>query len=273
MGWFVYRKNKTLFKAYILFFIMFWSSIAFFLQVFIPLDYTVAARWIYFPMIGLLGMLGIFVQELPYYKKFQKIFIVFFVIIIVLLSYRTNLRNTYWSDNIRLFSTAVNVDDNYSNENQLADAYYNAGDYLDSLSHVDASIALFPYDNNLTMKSLVEDKIGDHNSAVYFAQKAYAANNYGPNLHDANTYMVLGKLLIQNNDNLDAKKVLEKGIQEYPKSSYILILDAYNDYLLGNKTEAVVDLQNAKIVHPNNKVINALFNSINSSNAFNIVIQ
>src|SRR5258708_13336622 len=71
----------------------------------IPLDMTVSDRWFYFPMVGMLGMLGVFVETIQHPSvRLKNLATVIIITIIAIFSLRTVIQNTYWQDGISLFS-------------------------------------------------------------------------------------------------------------------------------------------------------------------------
>ena len=61
----------------------------------------------------------------------------------VYLSIRTMIRNTYWHDNLTLFTYAASIDDNFITEEWLSYAYVQKGDYANALKHINISVKNF----------------------------------------------------------------------------------------------------------------------------------
>ncbi len=93
-------KTKAL-STFIFLAIWFFIGLAMHIQI-IPLDMTVADRWFYFPMVGLLGMIGVILNT-PQVKLNNKWIMTLIIIILSLLSLRTIIRNTNWQDNQTLY--------------------------------------------------------------------------------------------------------------------------------------------------------------------------
>lgn len=260
----VYKKNKENFKKYLFFLLLFCISITFFLQIYTPLDYTVSARWFYFPMISLLGIFGVVLETYRFDKR-DKLLLAITIVAIILFSVRTMVKNTFWRNDISLFTQASVVDDNFSIENLLAFAYYNKGNNLAALNHVAKSIAMFPYDNNLMTMAIVYERMGDMQNAVYYALRAYNADNYNINKHDENTYLVLGKLLLNNKNAIHAKRILTSGVAEYPNSMYLWILLAYSDFRLQDNTAAIYALDKARAIDQDHELVTLLYDSIETN--------
>ncbi len=71
-----------------------------YLQIF-PLDQFIAKRWFYFPLAGLLGLVGIALNLLSGRIKISKILTAALIFIIFIFGLKTYTMNTYWkSDNV-----------------------------------------------------------------------------------------------------------------------------------------------------------------------------
>lgn len=96
-GYIVYKIKREMFGYFLFFGIWFGIGILFHSQI-IPLDVPLAKRWMYFPMMGLLGATGILVevyrQKIPTGKYFlfalYGIYVFFFTV-------ETSMMNTYWT--------------------------------------------------------------------------------------------------------------------------------------------------------------------------------
>jgi hypothetical protein len=60
-GIYIYRHKRIYFNSYLFFFVWFLTGLLMIVQIF-PLDMTVADRWFYFPLVGILGMVGVGIQ-------------------------------------------------------------------------------------------------------------------------------------------------------------------------------------------------------------------
>src|SRR6185503_7649111 len=67
-GLYVRKKSNKLFKSYIFLTLWFLIGLAIHLNIF-PLDQTVADRWLYLPLVGLLGMIGVGLELIIINKK------------------------------------------------------------------------------------------------------------------------------------------------------------------------------------------------------------
>lgn len=286
-GIFLYKKKK-LFPLYLFFFLWFVIGIGFLLQLF-ALDMTVAERWFYFPIIGLLGMIGIIFQQfLSREHHAQKIGIIVVCLLLVMLSVRTIVRNSNWHDELGLFIHDSHISDNYDLETSIAQDYYDAGDYKDAKEHykiligLDAqSVLVWPnssgLENNFGIAYL---RTGDMKTAeIHFKKSHMIDPNYFPALlnlgviyeqqyHDiphAKHYYLLaaeegaqagaenyaGDLLFYDKNASDAAKFLEKYISKYPLDQQLWIFLAVAYQRIGNQQSALSAAQYAYQLAPN----------------------
>lgn len=129
---------KTRSKAFLFFFIWFLLGLLPHLQI-IPLNMTVAERWTYFPMIGLLGMVGIII------KKRSKLIFPLAVIIIAVFSIRSFTRILNWKNGLTLFSHDIRKDSSFDLQNNLGVELFRAGKYSEAKKYFVNSIELAPY--------------------------------------------------------------------------------------------------------------------------------
>ena len=144
-AFFLYKHDRKQFRVFIFFTLWFLSGMGMLLQI-VPLDMTVADRWMYFPIVGLLGMLGVGIHTLQLKSsRVKSALIVAAVILIGILSLRTIVRNTNWSDEITLYSHDIQVDDDYFKEAMLARDLRDAGMMDQAVPHYEKSLEFNPY--------------------------------------------------------------------------------------------------------------------------------
>src|SRR5260370_40719782 len=128
----------------------------------ILLDATVADRWFYFPIVGLLGIVGVGIQTTKLSSKNVKMLSwILGIILLSLLSIRTIVRNTNWSDAITLYEHDSNISDNYEIENNLGSEYADIHKYDEALTHYKKSEALFPFETNTYNIGFVYEEMGN----------------------------------------------------------------------------------------------------------------
>jgi hypothetical protein len=148
-GIYLFCKKNKMVKLYIFFCVWFITSLSLYLQI-IPLDNTVAERWFYFPIIGLIGIIGVVIQEqLRFILRFRVLALYVSCIIIILLCIRTIARNANWYNDQTLYLHDVNYAKSFSLDNDLGSMYLQEGDYRLATLYLTDSVTLFPIDVNL----------------------------------------------------------------------------------------------------------------------------
>lgn len=112
----------------------------------IPLEMTVAERWFYFPMVGLLGTIGVGIVVInSKHEGIKTSGLLLSVITLSILGLRTVIRNTNWKNSYTLFSHDVEVDpNNFYLQNKVGIELYQLGKYEDAGERFQRSISLRP---------------------------------------------------------------------------------------------------------------------------------
>lgn len=228
----VWRKNPTTGKAYAFFFVWFLVGVGSHLQI-VPLDFTFADRWFYFPMIGLLAMAAFVWQTFAKVKKtlIRDSAILLVILVISLLSVRTFVRNFDWKDNLTLYSHDIQLNkDSYSLERALAFAYAEKGDFKKAEYYIQRSTKLAPQFTNWNFYGVLYEKTGDKEKSIYYYKKAMEQRKYY-------AYENLGRLLSVSGRHKEALEVAKVGLKYYPKNSQLWRVLAVSEYFLGNQKE------------------------------------
>ncbi len=138
-----HKNNKTLFKTFLFFFIWYIAGMGMLLQI-VPLDMTVADRWFYFPIVGLLGMIGIMLTAwLPSFKTYKTIYLVFASIILFLLASRTFVRTFDYKDDMTLQSHDIRAgNDNYYLLNEYGTELFEANKINEGCKYIKKAASL-----------------------------------------------------------------------------------------------------------------------------------
>ncbi len=233
-------KTKTNRIVFLFFTSLFLISILPYMQLF-PLDMTVADRWFYFPMIGLLGALGqaaiiIYsrINSITIAKKYTTstygyLFGFLGVLIIMLLSIRTVRRNADWRNGLTLFNHDIQISKNaFDLENNLGVELFRAGRIEDARIHFKRSIDLAPrWCINWNNLGAVYEKTNDLNRAETYYQKAINNGNYYL------AYENYARLLIKQKKYQQAYDFIKnKGLRIFPFNQK---LRQYEQYLVSLK--------------------------------------
>ncbi|HSW96882.1 MAG TPA: hypothetical protein VLF89_03575 [Candidatus Saccharimonadales bacterium] len=273
LGFYLY-KMKSFFLPYIFFCSWFLLGIIFHSQI-VPLDMTVADRWFYFPIVGLLGIIGVIVQLLLLLlpqKHLQKTCYIVAIIILVFLSIRTVIRNEDWANGITLYSHDLKFYDNYDIENNLGYEYANEHNYKEAIIHFEKSIALLPHEGNLYNIGLIYEQIGDKKKTIEYLTRAINAKNYNPikHKHELDTYKSLAWQLLKNRSFPSAKKIIKEGLTDYPDMPALWEDLAICEYGLHNQNQALVAIKKAQKLSANEEV-NMLYLAIQNKKAINLL--
>lgn len=258
------RKEHQERSSHFVFFLLWFSlGLSIYLQI-IPLDYTVANRWFYSPMVGLLGMIGVTLSTVSI-RIHQKYVTIIAIVLISTLSLRAFIRTTNWHDEAILFGHDSQITTNFDTEDQLAVALYFKGKPDEALIHAKRSVSMFPYDGNLLHLAEIYEGLNDVENAKQSYLLAAQADNYAPGNHERVIYRLLARFLIKH-DAVAARKVIDAGIKEYPDSYRLWALDAINEYRLGNREEALASAFNAMQVNSNSSTTHLVSDIINNEN-------
>lgn len=248
------KKHLRLFTFFAVWFII---GVMFHLQIY-PLDQTAADRWFYFPVVGVLGMIGVAVSTLKL-KQNSKWVVIISVVLVSLLSLRTFVRSFDYRNDFTLATHDANVSkDSYNAEYIISRVYYSQNKLQLAKEHALKSIALFPYITNYTNLGAIESKLGDYAAA----KKAYlSALRYG---QDSLPYENLASLaLVYGNRDENINFIKNVSLRKFPKDGPIWFDLALLDYMQGNNKSANQDLQKARLYYnsPTVNFIETIFSS------------
>ncbi|OGK13252.1 hypothetical protein A3A93_00540 [Candidatus Roizmanbacteria bacterium RIFCSPLOWO2_01_FULL_38_12] len=109
-GIYLFRKKNATFKVFLFFYIWLLLGLGLHIQI-LPLNMTVADRWFYFPIVGLLGVMGVFFIQFKSGNRLIKTAVLIVTsLLIVILSIRTIFQNSTWANDKTLFSYAAQFD-------------------------------------------------------------------------------------------------------------------------------------------------------------------
>lgn len=241
------KRNAERFKIFLFFSL--WLFLGFFLhsQIF-PLDWTVADRWFYFPIVGLLGMIGVVLQSINVTKKTTfTICYSIAVLLLVLLSLRTMVRNTNWHDAITLYSHDTKIVDSWDIETNLGYEYKIIDNQPEALKHYLRAIKLFPFESTYLNAGIVYDNMGNHEKAIEYYYKALASKRYptSDHKHGINTYTNTINSLLVANRTTEAKKIAMDALQDYPDAPELWAELAITQQWLRENDEALNSAEKA----------------------------
>jgi len=232
LGRLVYKKDPNYFKAYIFFSIWFAIGLGLHMQI-IAIDQTVSDRWLYFPIIGLLALLGVIAQTFELNLSSKKIFALT-VILISILSVRSIYRNTNWKNNSTLYANDIQKNPDSA---QLQAGYgyelFYKGLPEQAEQHFTRATEIFP--SIVSYEALGTFYLYSHkpNDAEYSYNKALTYGD-SPVL-----YSNLAILYINNRAADFTTNFVAKALEKYPEDSKLLSYEAFIKYQAGDKKRAL----------------------------------
>lgn len=148
----------------------------------LPLSMAVADRWFYFPMVGILGLLGLIIRQfsilnlkfslkiLNYKFQINQVMVLLGILIIAALSIRTIIRNTNFKDDKTLFFHDIKINPHsYMIQTSIGIIYFNESNYQEAERYFLKSLELFPFEpiSWVNLGSLYE-KQKDFPKALYY---------------------------------------------------------------------------------------------------------
>ncbi len=262
------RKPISLFMFFLLWFIMgLLITLPFF-----PIDATVADRWMYFPMAGFLGMLGVILSSIKITKyKIKTVGYISGSLILLFLSLRTMVRDTNWYDPITLYSHDSQIQTNYDLENWRTLEYASMNKYDEAIQHYKKSAALYPYEVTFSNLAHTYRQSDDNNKAKEYYIKTLNAQYISP-IHKQVTedaYEGLADLSVLSNKPNDALLFIETLLRKYPKSGKLWADLAMNEYKLHNQKAALNAAFKAKVLTPDDN-INYIYSQILNNQPINL---
>jgi protein O-mannosyl-transferase len=250
---FYLHKKRGYFKSFIFFLFWFLIGLLLLIQIF-PLDMTVADRWFYFPIVGLLGLIGVTIHaiNLPI-KKYKNGFYILAAFIIIILSIRTMIRNSNWRDAFTLNTHDSKIHTNFNLENNLASEYSKRGEFDKALQHAKKSVKLFPYENNFLNLAIIYQQMGDMKNAKVNYYEALSKKHYSSikQKHLLATYKNSIWLLLYEKSYNEAKTILNEALLEYPNDPQLWEEVAICEYGLNNQEQAIDAINKALKLSPN----------------------
>ncbi len=252
----MWQKNRDK-KIYLFFLLWFIVSIFPTLNIIIPLDMSIAERWLYFPSIGLFAFLSIGIIKITekLSKNWQIISYILLAFFISILSFRTISRNKNWKDGLTLYSHDIQYSKNsFDLENNYGVELFRIGQLDEAEEHFKNSIKLqdkwtYPH-NNL---GAVYERKGDFGKAKEKYQDAIDRADYYL------AYQNLAGILLKMNRYDEAKEFLESALKKFPRSSELSFNLAVIYYKEGKIDKALSLLKESIQNNPQNSKIQELY--------------
>jgi hypothetical protein len=246
---FIINQRKQSKKAVLFSFSWFVVGLLLYLQIF-PLDVTVADRFFYFPIIGLLFVIGLFLQSIPLNKNLQTVYLYTGILLLIVLSVRTVIRNTNWVNQ----TTLLTHDEQLSHTDYEQELLYSVDLFWqnktdDSLIHAQKALILYPRSwigwNTL---GAIYYKKGN----VSAAKKAYL-HSIAIDDRYYQTYENMAILLYNYDSHKKTRDFTRKATQLFPYSSQLWFYRAITEYELGDYNNALFSAKNYYLLKQDSK--------------------
>ncbi|MDP3948094.1 MAG: tetratricopeptide repeat protein [bacterium] len=250
-----FKKNKSIF---------FWSS--FFLLALAPtltpfrLNWIVAERYLYLPIIGILVLLGLGFEKITNSPKFKQLSFIALSLIIILLSVRTIARNIDWKNEDNLWiATGKTSPSSPNTHNNLGDVYGRRGDKQAALREFQIAIRLKPnYGDAYHNLANTYMELNQPDKALESYQNALKFN---PNLWQS--YQNIAAIYF-NQKNYDlAIQNMQKAISVNPKNLNLRVNLGVVYLMAGQKDKAKEIFTAVLSIDPSNQLANQGLTEIN----------
>lgn len=253
--------------AYGFFFVWFVMGMLPHLNIF-PLDVTTADRWFYFPMVGLLGMIGMLVDQLPVARDQRlgrKLLGLLALLVLLVLSTRTFVRTFDWRNGLTLATRDIKYSrDSFPLENNFAFELMSVGRWDEALVHAKKSTELGPWWwlnwNNL---GVIYRHKGSAEDAKYFAD---AEGYFRKATEDNNTFYMpyenLAELLVNYDTPEKASQFIIESSKKMDLSGRLWFYLAIAQSLQNDSKGALQAAERAKIASPEDQQIQMLYQGL-----------
>jgi hypothetical protein len=236
LGIYLYQKKSVKLLPYLFFLAILFIGIGIFMQI-IPLEMTVAGRWFYTPMFGLLGIIGIaMTMYLTKYPTKTKLVYAFIIILLCIYAGLTIKRNFDWKSDVTLFSHDAHIANhtNITLELNAGSALYAAGKYDEALEHIDYAVELDP---NRCLTYITQAYIYEGKKDLENAKDAYKhAIQINPLCEGA--LLNYSTLIAYTENPIQARDYVLRLMQRYPENVMLKAPLAIAEYRIGDKEHA-----------------------------------
>ena len=242
-GIWVYKQNRKQLHVFIFFFVWFITGMAIHLQI-IPLEMTVATRWFYFPIIGLLGMISVVPHSFWQHKKLKTSFVCIFIVVLIVFAFQTCNRLRYWKDATTLYTHDISQTQSYLLEHSLGYELLQQGKLTEAHQHLKASIDLFANPINTNSMGVYYYQMKNISEAKKWFYRSNSLGDYYL------AYQNQARLLLSNDKVQIAQQYIEKAHQKFPQSDVFLYLLAIAKYKKGDTAGALDAAEKAYAISP-----------------------
>jgi protein O-mannosyl-transferase len=272
----IISRNK--FQLFLFFGLWFCLGIGMILQI-IPLEMTVADRWFYFPLVGLLGLAGIGLGFLENsFRHNKKIYYFSAIILLSLLSLRSFIRTFNWHNNLSIYADVKHDSSNYIQTDVYATELFKAGNIQEAIFYGNKAVSVKPTIDNEYHLGLyyAQDKqfnnaIATYKRAVQLYQPAptnqpkLAGLTWDGDIELKDVYIGLISAYLSINQPEEVITLInDQALKKFPSDSDLyrgLAIAYYNIY---NQKAALDAISHAYKLHPDQNTAN-LYNRMKNN--------
>jgi len=257
LGFKVHRKApKSQYYTYLLF--ASWAAIGLLAHMqIIPLDMTACEVWFIFPMVGVLGMIGVLLETFRSSIR-PSWFLIVAAVLLVTFCVRTGLRGPNWNNTYTLatYDIKASKEDYVAYEN-IGETLLQNGDFNDAETYISRSINIQPNSVNYNDLGLILGNLKDYSGATnaYYSglqygnfeylydnigditlvygqaavDKAFLLQSLSKFPDDSKLWMFLAILYERNNDNADAEIAISNA------EKYDIVPQTYYDGIMSRQ--------------------------------------
>ncbi len=230
---------RKYFDTYIFFGIWFFAGLFIHLQI-LPLDATVAERWFYFPIVGLLGMMGVIMQLYKPRSGGKWIMIAVSTVILVFLSARTIIRSFDWRNDYRLAMHDIQVSkSSYTLEHRISYALAKQGKFEEAKIRAERSISMYPYFTNYNNLGSIYLNLKEFEKSKQAYLKGLQFGDYYA------IYENLALLSLVYGDQKENVEFINDALIKFPQNAKLWFYLAILEYKINNINEAKIAIHQA----------------------------
>ncbi|HCM45515.1 MAG: hypothetical protein UV92_C0015G0009 [Parcubacteria group bacterium GW2011_GWA1_43_27] len=230
-GFKLYQDHQTTHcQVYIFFSIWLIIGLALHMQI-VPLDATVADRWFYFPMVGVIGIIGTLAQAYNLNLS-NKYILTVMVIVLILLSARTFIRSFDWRDELTLSLHDAQVAKSHTLEATLSSNLVKLGEFDSAVIHASRALDIYPGFISYHVLGNAYIYSGDYDQAIAAYESALIL------LQDPRHYEDLSFAYLIADYLSKAERFTEGALKKNPDSARLWKNYAIIEYKLGKFAEA-----------------------------------
>lgn len=241
-----FKKNKSIFFWLSLFFISLTPTLTPF-----RLNWIVAERYVYLGSIGIFATVILLTQKFIQNKATRPIFYSIFVLILLLLSARTIMRNVDWHSEDNLWiATGKTSPSSPNTHNNLGDVYGRRGDKEAALKSFQTAITLKPnYADAYHNLANTHHELGQDDKAL---ENYHKAIEFNPNLWQS--YQNIAAIYFNHKEFDKSLEYIQKAIAINPSNVQLRINLGVIYLVSENKEQAKEVFSNILRVDPQNQV-------------------